>query len=1079
MRNGFILLAFIFVLFPGLSQSIQQDWENEQVIGINKEPAHCTYSVFPNIGTALKGSADESSLYQSLNGYWKFNWVKHPNLRPVDFFKKEFDTRAWDSIDVPSNWQMRGYGKPIYTNVSYPFAKNPPYIMGAAPEGFTKNELPNPVGSYKRRFNVPESWEGKEILVHFAGVKSAMYLWINGRKVGYSQGSMTPAEYNITKYVKNGENDLSVEVYRWSDGSYLEDQDFWRLSGIYRDVFLYAVPKAHVRDFKVTSDLNNDLSSAQLDVNLQMQNTGYKGKLTVELYLLENGEEFQNQPPIVIKSIPASIARNKEFEINLGNTVEEPLLWSAETPNLYNVVIVLKNEYGEITETIPCLYGFRQIELKDQQLWINGKSVLLKGVNRHEMDPFDGQTISLKSMEEDIKLFKQFNINAVRTSHYPNHPDWYKLCDLYGIYVIDEANIESHGMGYGEESLGRHENWEKAQVSRVVSMAERDKNHPSVIIWSLGNEAGPGPNFEACRSAIKKIDSSRPVHYEQDNSVADIEASMYMSLENLVKEGEETNPNPFFLSEYAHAMGNALGNFKEYWEVIEKYKRLIGGCIWDWADQGIAKDIPGEPGNQFFAYGGDFGDHPNDFNFCHNGLTTSDRQVTAKMEEMKKVYQYIKILPVNILTGEVEIRNNYNFNNLRKYFLDWEILESGKIIDAGVLSNLDIAPGGVGKINLPYSLNQKAGKEYFLNIFLKLKVDELWAKRGHVVAREQIKIPSTAIEKSMAANFDSSDLNVKDDSTSITLSNQNIYLVFSKKFGTISSLRYRNVEIISTPENLLNPQISNKRRQNLIRAEYQLVAHGPLTDIFRAPIDNDHSFGFGPGPKWVENKLYALNYKILGVDLNANEKKAIKVSFSMDCTSETGYNVRSVTAYTVYGNGSIDVATSFNPDDSGFPLARLGLRMFLSPELENVEWYGRGPHESYRDRKYSAFVGLFKNTVTNMFDPKYTRPQDMANHTDTRWFTMTNRKGNGIKVTADNPFNFTALHCTATGLNSAKHPYEVERVKETVLNIDYNHQGLGNGSCGPGTLDKYSLKAEPINFSFTIEPLKCSFNYSK
>jgi beta-galactosidase len=890
---------------------------------------------------------------------------------------------------------------------------------------------------------------------------------------------MTPAEFNITKYVNKGGNDLSVEVYRWSDGSYLEDQDFWRLSGIYRDVFLYAVPKAHVRDFEVTSNLNYNYSSAKLNVNLRMQNAGYKGKLTAELYLLESGEEYQNQPPIVIQSIPASIARNKGFEINLGHTVEKPLLWSAETPNLYKVVIIIKDENGKITEAIPSLFGFRQIELKDQQLWINGEKVLLKGVNRHELDPFDGQAISLKSMENDIKLFKQFNINTVRTSHYPNHPDWYTLCDLYGIYVIDEANIESHGMGYGDESLGRHKNWEKAQVSRVVSMAERDKNHPSVIIWSFGNEAGPGPNFEACRMAIKQIDPSRPVHYEQDNSVADIEASMYMSLENLEKEGEEMNSKPFFMSEYAHAMGNALGNFKEYWEIIEKYKRLIGGCIWDWADQGIAKDIPGEAGSQFFAYGGDFGDQPNDFNFCHNGLTTSDRQVTAKMEEMKKVYQYIKILPVNSLTGEIEIRNGYNFNNISKYFLVWEILESGKIIDAGVLNNLDIGPGGVGKINLPYSFKQRAGKEYFLNIYFKLKVDELWAKRGHVVAKEQIIIPSTAIEESIAANFDSYDLKVKKDSTSITLSNRNIYLVFSKKLGTISSLVYNNMEIISTPEKLLNPEISNKRRQNMIMDESQLPAHGPLTDIFRAPIDNDHSFGFGPGPKWIANKLFALNYKILGVDVNVNDKRAIKISFTMDCTSETGYNVRSVTAYTVYGNGSIDVATSFNPDDSGFPLARLGLRMFLSPELENVEWYGRGPHESYRDRKSSAFVGLFKNTVTRMFDSKYTRPQDMANHTDTRWLAITNRVGTGIKVTSDNPFNYTALHCTAKALNSAKHPYEVVKVNETVLNIDYNHQGLGNGSCGPGTMDKYALKAEPINFSFKIEPLKGFFNYSK
>ncbi len=1062
-----------------MAQNIRNDWENEQVIGINKEADHSTYTPYSSIGSAVAGIQDDSPYYCSLNGYWKFNWVNHPNLRPKDFYEDDFDISAWDSIDVPSNWQMRGYDKPIYTNVNYPFAKDPPYIMGLAPKEYSKNKLPNPVGSYKKEFNIPENWNGKEIFIHFDGVNSAMYVWVNGKKVSYSQDSMSPAEFNITQYIKPGKNNLSVEVYRWCDGSYLEDQDMWRLSGIYRDVFLYAVPKVHVQDFDVTSELNEDLTSARLNVRLEMRNTGYRGSLTAEVFLMKYGEDYNQQAPVAIQSIPAKTACKKEFTINLGHTIDKPLLWSTEIPNLYHVIIVLKDETGKITEVIPNLFGFRKIEIRDQQLWINGKSVKLKGVNRHEMDPFDGQAVSVTSMLKDIRLFKQFNINAVRTSHYPNHPEWYKLCDLYGIYIIDEANIESHGMGYGKESLGCHSNWELAEVSRVVSMVERDKNHPSVIIWSLGNEAGPGRNFDACRVAVKKIDMIRPIHYEQYNEVADIEASMYMSLENLEKEGKEASPKPFFMSEYAHAMGNALGNFKEYWDVIEKHKRLIGGCIWDWVDQGLAKVILGEPGKYYFAYGGDFGDQPNDFNFCHNGLTTSDRQVTAKMEEMKKVYQYIKIVPANIQNGEIEMRNNYLFTNLGKYSLEWEVSESGKIVDGGLINTVNISPGESGKIVLPFNFTKKTGEEYFLNVYFKLRVDELWAKRGHIVAMEQIEIhtgPTTEMLDKIAV---CPDLQVKEDSLTINISNQNFAVVISKKLGTISSLFYYNTPIISTPDELLNPKIIKKSRQNIITAENELLPHGPLTDIFRAPIDNDHMFGNGPGPKWATNKLYDLDYKISKIEVNAEEKNAIKVTVEMDCTSATDYHVKTITRYTVYGNGSINIANRFRPDKADFPLARLGLRMFLSPALENVKWYGRGPQESYRDRKSSAFVGQYERTVSEMFDNKYTRPQDMANHTDTRWVVITNRVGNGLMIISDSLFNFTALHCTAKSLNSVKHPYEVKKLDETVLNIDYNHQGLGNGSCGPGTLDKYQLKAEPVDFSFTLKPFKRRVNNLK
>lgn len=640
----FISLSIFFLSINSLFAQ-QHDWENEQVIGINKETGHSTYVPYATIPQALADYAKESPFYQCLNGTWKFNWVKSPDLRPVDFYKPGFDVSYWDNIDVPSNWQMKGYGKQIYTNITYPFAKTPPYVMSQVSANWTKSQIPNPVGSYRRDFVVPENWDGHEIYLHFAGVQSAMYVWINGTKVGYSQGSMTPAEFDITPFLVKGSNMLAVEVYRWSDGSYLEDQDFWRFSGIFRDVFMFAVPKVHIRDFFVQSDLNEDFTSAKLKTNLSFENKGYKGAVSVEGYLLRDGQTYSGEKPEFINQLKASETSKKTFELITEVKVDHPALWSAEIPNLYQVVFVLKNVSGEMIEVIATQFGFRKIEIKDSQLWVNGKSVLLKGVNRHELDPVNGRYITYESMRRDIELFKQFNINTVRTCHYPDHPDFYKLCDRYGIYMVDEANLESHGMGFESEGLGHNLRWQKAMVDRVTSMVQRDKNHPAVIIWSLGNEAGPGINFEDCKNEVKKIDQVRPVHYQGYNEVADIESTMYPSVEWLDETGAKNSPKPFFMCEYAHAMGNAVGNLHEYWDVIEKHKRLIGGCIWDWVDQGLQKDVPGKPGESFFAYGGDFGDRPTDWNFCVNGLTTPDRSITPKMEEVKKVYQYIAIEP--------------------------------------------------------------------------------------------------------------------------------------------------------------------------------------------------------------------------------------------------------------------------------------------------------------------------------------------------------------------------------------------------------------------------------------------------
>ncbi len=1061
-----ILLIFAGIFLAGYAVA-QNDWENEQVIGINKEAAHSYYVPYATIEQAVADVKLNSPLVLDLNGTWKFNWVKHPGMRPVDFYKTDFDVSYWDDIDVPSNWQTEGYGKPIYTNITYPFEKNPPHILGNPPANFTQNELPNPVGSYRRNFNLPSDWDGKEIILHFDGVKSAFYVWVNGEKVGYSQGSMTPAEFNVTNYAKPGENTLAVEVYRWSDGSYLEDQDFWRFSGIYRDVFLYAVPKIHLWDFGLKTDFNDDLSVAGLHLNLNFKNTGANSSQTCEVYLTRFGETPGGTP---VATIPLkSVSQKKGLQISETVQVEKPELWSAEIPNLYQVIFVMKDKDGNVSEVVSTPFGFRKIEIRDQQLWINNQSVLLKGVNRHEHDPFTGRHVSLQSMTRDVELFKQFNVNTVRTSHYPNHPDFYKLCDIYGIYVIDEANVESHGMGYGKESLAHRENWQKAHVDRVVSMVERDKNHPSVIIWSLGNEAGPGINFAACRDAIKERDKERPVHYERYNEVADIESTMYPKVEWLDETGAKDNPKPFIMCEYAHAMGNAVGNLQEYWDVIEKHPRLIGGCIWDWVDQGLAKPVPGKEDEYFFAYGGDFGDRPTDWNFCINGLTTPDRQITPKMEEMKKVYQYVGFEPVDLADGKITIKNKYQFLNLNQFDLSWELEQDGNVIQAGGMHPLDLAPGKSAEISVPMEkITPEPGSEYFLKIIFNLKKDYKWADRGHVVAWEQFKIPVQAPAVQPVNEEQLPSVSMKENGDDLVLSGKYFSVTFNKKVGTITQLDYYNTHILKTdPEAIygVHPET------NLIYwpTETDKRVAGPMVNIFRAPVDNDYIFGRGPGPKWRKAQLWDLSTEAQHFEVNRINDGKTEVKTNIKSTSPTGYSVTTTTIYTVYGNGLIDVETNFNPDNAEWPLPKLGFIMQLPKGFENVEYFGAGPFENYVDRKRAAAIDRYQTTVDDIFVP-YIRPQDCGNRSDARWVAVTNRDETGIMITAPDLMNFSALHYTPLDLEKANHPYELKKRDETILTIDVAHCGLGGGSCGPGPMDRYLLNAGKRDFHYTIRP---------
>jgi len=1065
-----VFVGLLLIIPPVIAQN---DWENEQVIGINKEAPHSQYIPYSSMKEAIADVPLNSFLYLSLNGTWKFNWVKHPNLRPVDFYKNDFDIRSWNDIEVPSCWEMKGYGTPIYSNITYPHVKNPPMILGNTPANYTQNKEPDPVGSYRREFNLPAEWSGNEVIIHFDGVMSAFYLWVNGQKVGYSQGSMTPAEFNITKYLKAGVNNVSAEVYRWSDGSYLEDQDFWRLSGIYRDVYLYALPKIHLWDFTLKTIFNEDLTKADLNIDLQFRNAGGKGSYTCDVFLTKYGMVPNDNNPVA--SIPVKQVSTKNgLKITKSVVIEKPMLWSAEIPNLYQVVFVMKDATGKISEVLSTPFGFRKIEIKDQQLWVNGKSVKIKGVNRHEHDPITGRTVSFEVMKRDVELFKQFNINTVRTSHYPNHPDFYKLCDIYGVYVIDEANVESHGMGYGNQSLGHIVTWQEAHVDRTVRMVERDKNHPSVIMWSLGNEAGPGVNFAASRDAIKARDTERPVHYSIYNEIADIESTMYPSVEWMEETGQKDNPKPFIMCEYAHAMGNAVGNLQEYWEVIEKYQRLIGGCIWDWVDQGLSKPVPGKPGEYFFAYGGDFGDQPNDGNFCINGLTTPDRQITPKMEEVKKVYQNVAFTPNDLLNGKVKIFNKNLFINLNQYDASWVLECDGKIVQSGILAPIDI-PGGASKeVIIPLEkIVPVAGSEYFLKILLSLRTDELWAERGHIVASEQMKIPLD-VPAVTALNLDELPaLTLEESGDNVIISGKSFKMSFSKTAGTITDLEYFSTKIFESESIILRRAFGRRpdpgQAPQAPQVQFTSIG-GPKVNIYRAPVDND-SRGRGRGAGNAQ--LWNLTAEVTEFNVQQLNDKSVEIKIDSKSTEPGGYSVTTNTIYTVYGNGTIDVNTIFLPDSANFSLPKLGYIFSLNEGFENVEYFGAGPFENYVDRKRASDIGRYVTTVDDMFVP-YVRTQDCGNRTDVRWFTLTNHSGNGILVSAPNTMNFSTLHYTPVDLDKAGHPFELTRRNETILTVDLAGCGLGNGSCGPPPMDRYLLKTTRAIFNYSIKPYTSS-----
>ncbi len=1028
-----------------------RDWENPAVFQINREDPHATMISYPDAAAALKADKSGSPNYLSLDGTWKFNWVKTPEERPYWFFKNDYDTRDWKDIEVPSNWQMKGYDVPIYVNITYPHKKNPPFIEHSF----------NPVGSYKRTFKVPSGWTEKEVFLHFGAVSSAFYVWVNEQLVGYSEDSKVPAEFNITKYLRSGTNTLAVEVYRWCDGSYLEDQDFWRLSGIQRSVFLHARPKTYINDFFAIGDLVNNFNDGILKLNASVKNTSSSDGTVGLVATLFDGENdmFFQSAPVTLKAGTGTF--------NIEKQLPAIKKWSAEKPDLYSLVITLNDIEGNVLESVSSKIGFRKVEISNSQLLVNGVAILLKGTNLHEHDDINGHVIDEATVLKDIRVMKSYNINAVRTSHYPQQEFWYEMCDKYGLYLIDEADIESHGIGYNKDvTLADKTEWKDAHLDRMKRMVERDKNHPSVIIWSLGNESGDGNNFLNNYKWTKARDASRPVQYERAEQSTntterhtDIYCPMYAKIPRIEEYAKDPKSDrPLILCEYAHAMGNSTGNLQDYWDVIEKYPILQGAFVWDWVDQGIlATD---ESGEKYWTYGGDYGEEgvPSDGNFCLNGLTWPDRTPKPGLSEVKRVYQYVGFEPVDLLKGLIKITNKYDFTNLSEFIFDWEVVSDGIAVQTGKLISPDLKPSENATVQLPLDKIEAApGAEYFLNI--KVSRSEAWTivPEEHIYASAQFKLPvenKSAAGKAAALSI----LQTKTTDKILEVSGVDMKITFDLETGRLESYNYKDRE---------------------------MVKKGPEPDFWRAPTDND--YGYNMDKKLGLWKKAGERTTVTKASINQPEPGKVIMVFNYDISGPDSVKIAGyVSTYTIYGSSDIVVRNQFNKLSEKTPeIPRMGMQMQLPEEFVNLKWLGRGPHENYVDRKSSAEVGLYESTVADQYVP-YIRPSENGYKTDTRWLTLTDDNGTGILVSGTPLICFSALNYVHDDFESpgklsqyrrdAKsantHTKDVKPRDLVSLNIDLGQMGVGgDDSWGAPIHPEYRLLDRKYEYSFRIRPI--------
>lgn len=1081
------------------------EWQSPGRLSLNKEAPHAYFFPFANVNEARKVLPQYSSYWKSLNGKWKFHWANVPENRPVNFYEPSYDVSEWDEIEVPINWNMAGvqtdgtlkYGIPIYTNQRVIFQHEVKVddwrkgIMRTPPKHWATYKDRNEVGSYTRTFTTPTDWNGREVYINFDGVDSFFYLWVNGKYIGFSKNSRNLASFNITPYLNKAgtENTLAVEVYRLSDGSFLEDQDMFRLAGIFRSVYLVSTPKVQIRDIQVIPDLDDNYTDGKLEITTEIRNldkkkiTGYSIDYSLYANKLYSDENTLVDKAILSLSLP-EIAADKSASVQQTLNVENPNKWSAEYPYRYTLVVELKDKKGKTVEIISTYVGFRKVEVKDTKaeddefglagryFYVNGKPIKLKGVNRHEVNPEKGHTVSHEQMEEEIKLMKKANINHVRNSHYPTDPYWYYLCDKYGIYVEDEANIESHQYYYGKESLSHPVEWSNAHIARNVEMVHATINHPSIVIWSLGNEAGPGQNFVYAYDAIKEIDTSRPVQYERNNSIVDIGSNQYPSISwtNAAVQGKMNLKYPFHISEYAHSMGNAGGNLVDYWNAIESTNFFMGGALWDWIDQSHYY-YDKETGDKFFAYGGDFGDHPNDGMFSMNGYIFSDLTPKPQYYEVKKVYQNMGAKPVDIEKGKIEVFNKNYFQPLDDYKMVWSLYEDGKEIEKGdtfMRPRMMHLPRTSMVYGIPYSFsNLKPESEYFVKIQYLLKDDMPWAPKDYVQMEEQILVKETEVKAKLSevANKLGS-LQSKEVANLIEVNGDGFVAKFNKNDGSLYSLQYGEIQLIEDGK-------------------------GPKLDAIRSPLDNDN----WAAKQWFANGLHNLKHKATNYKLFTKADGTVVISFVVESQAPKGakleggvsgrykvidmeepfddsdFKFTSNTVWSIYKDGSVELESGITSNNAALALPRLGYTLELPKSFENYTYYGRGPVNNFTDRKSGQFIEVYEGTVEEQMVP-WPKPQSTGNREDVRWCALTNQQGTGVIFVSSDNMSASALPWSEMELALAPHPYQLPESSGTHLQLDLGVTGLGGNSCGQGPpLPSDRVMATPHSFGLVIRPI--------
>lgn len=1028
MKKQLLTGLFAALALTAGAQSFNE-WRNPEVNAVNRAPMHTNYFAYESADAAA-GAKEQSSNFMTLNGTWKFHWVKDADARPTDFWKVGFNDKGWNDMPVPGVWELNGYGSPIYVNTGYPwrnqFRSNPPQVPAAN----------NHVGSYRREVVIPAGWKGKDVIAHFGSVTSNIYLWVNGKYVGYSEDSKLEAEFDLTPYLKPGQKNLiAFQVFRWCDGTYLEDQDFFRYSGVGRDCYLYARDKKRIEDIRVTPDLDADYKNGSLNVALKL-----KGNGNVDLELLDAAG----------KQVASATARNGAA---VQMSVENPRKWTAETPYLYTLRARLQGS----NEVIPVKVGFRKIELKGNQIMVNGQPVLFKGANRHEIDPDGGYVISRERMIQDIRLMKQFNLNAVRTCHYPDNNLWYDLCDEYGIYVVAEANIESHGMGYGKETLAKRDDYRKAHLERNQRNVQRSFNHPSIIFWSLGNEAGYGPNFEAAYDWVKAEDPSRAVQYEQAGKTGktDIYCPMYYGYYHSEKYCQDDSmTKPLIQCEYAHAMGNSMGGFKEYWDLVRKYPKYQGGFIWDFVDQAVR--WTGKNGKMIYAYGGDFNRFDaSDGNFCVNGLVSPDRVPNPHMYEVGRIYQNIWTTLGGKASNDIELNvfNENFFRDLSDYYLEWQVLKGGKVIRSGRVEDLKVAPQQTAKVKLNVGKTCNC-TEWLLNVSYKLKNSEGLLPAGYTVAKEQLTLNPYKAPSMELANCEQSNIPVEapavqeNDWTYLIVSGNAFRAEINKHNGYLTKYEVNGSDLIKSGE-ALKP------------------------NFWRAPVDND--YGANLQRKYIawknpEMKLTSFNHR------TENNQVIVEAAYDLPSVSSK-LNL----TYVINNAGAIKVTQKLTADKNAkvSNLFRFGMQMPMPRSFETIEYYGRGPVENYIDRNHCADLGIYRQSVKDQFYP-YIRPQENGTKTDIRWWKVLNQSGDGIRIVADAPFSASALHYTVESLDEGwnkqqGHSPEVAEADLTNLCIDKVQAGLGcEDSWGRIARPEYLVPYGDYEFTFILSPVRHS-----